>query len=75
MNSIKENAHFTCSKRTLDDYAQATSYLCEVPAVSKEEEKERYFNEEKYFPGNPYNSEKKWLMGDNRRISGSNFKN
>ena len=64
MNSIKENAHFTCSKRTLDDYAQATSYLCEVPAVSKEEEKERYFNEEKYFPGNPYNSEKKWLMGD-----------
>ncbi len=55
MNSMLEEAYFTCSVRTLDGYSQATSYLNEVSL-------EKETDENILFPGNPYNSEKKWFL-------------
>lgn len=56
MNSVQEEAVFSCSKRTLNGYAQAVSYLKEVNL-------EKCVDEDNLFPENPYNKEKKWICG------------
>ncbi|WP_147615052.1 PD-(D/E)XK nuclease family protein [Treponema pectinovorum] len=57
MNSVGEQVQFSCSKRTLDGYSQAVSYLREVDL-------DKIDDEEKLFPENPYNAEKKWFCGE-----------
>lgn len=59
-NSLEFLAYFTCGIKTFDGYSQACSYL-----VEKDLTKET--NENILFPNNPYNSEKKWFIGDSSK--------
>ena len=61
LNSITEPAYFTCAKRTLGEYAQASSYL-------KENDLTKETDEDILFSGNFYNNEKEWFIGDSKKF-------
>ena len=58
LNSLKNPAYFTCAEKTIDGYSQPVSYL-KVNNLSKETD------EEKLFPHNAYNPERRWFSGEN----------